>query len=147
MGAAYDALAALQGNAAWPQAGIPPAMSLAHRRQMRIQQTGRVGNADKATQDAASRGDRAPVWPQGAVRQSAIHHPNRGLSKLESDGILNVLYDHCQKPEFQCRVRWGNGDVTHVGQPCHMAQGDQRLSRPSPLHAPGHRRGCLLTAA
>ncbi len=35
-----------------------------------------------------------------------------GMSKLESDAILGGIYAHCQKPEFQCRVRWRKGDLT-----------------------------------
>ena len=35
-----------------------------------------------------------------------------GMSKTESDAILGGIYAHCQKPEFQCRVRWREGDLT-----------------------------------
>ena len=35
-----------------------------------------------------------------------------GLSEAESEAILAMLYRHCQRPEFQCRVRWQAGDVT-----------------------------------
>lgn len=35
-----------------------------------------------------------------------------GLSRCESDAILTMLYEHCQKSEFQCRVRWKAGDIT-----------------------------------
>lgn len=35
-----------------------------------------------------------------------------GMSKTESDAFLNGIYAHCQRPEFQCRVRWQEGDLT-----------------------------------
>lgn len=35
-----------------------------------------------------------------------------GMSKTESDALLNGIYEHCKKPEFQCRVRWREGDLT-----------------------------------
>jgi taurine dioxygenase len=34
-----------------------------------------------------------------------------GLSKNESNGILEMLYRHCQQPEFTCRFRWEAGSV------------------------------------
>jgi taurine dioxygenase len=34
-----------------------------------------------------------------------------GLSPLESDTVLQMLYRHCQKPEFSCRFRWQQGAV------------------------------------
>jgi len=34
-----------------------------------------------------------------------------GVSKLESDCLLEMLYRHCQRPEFSCRHRWKEGDV------------------------------------
>jgi alpha-ketoglutarate-dependent taurine dioxygenase len=34
-----------------------------------------------------------------------------GMSPLESDAILDMLYRHCQKPEFSCRFRWQQGAV------------------------------------
>lgn len=76
--------------------------------------TGRIGNADKATQDALH-----PVVIKHPLsgRTGLYVNPQfttqiDGLSKPESDAILNMLYAHCQKPEFQCRVRWQAGDVT-----------------------------------
>ena len=76
--------------------------------------SGRLGNASAATQDACH-----PI---------VITHPLSGrrglyvnpvftthieqLSRAESDAILNMLYEHCRQPEFQCRVRWQAGDIT-----------------------------------
>ena len=34
-----------------------------------------------------------------------------GLSQIESDRILDMLYRHCQRPEFSCRFRWHVGAV------------------------------------
>jgi taurine dioxygenase len=34
-----------------------------------------------------------------------------GMSRVESDGILDMLYRHCQRPEFSCRFRWMVGAV------------------------------------
>jgi alpha-ketoglutarate-dependent taurine dioxygenase len=34
-----------------------------------------------------------------------------GVSGLESDLLLELLYRHCQKPEYGCRHRWAVGDV------------------------------------
>ena len=35
----------------------------------------------------------------------------KGLSKLESDALLEMLYRHCETPEFQCRFRWQKNSV------------------------------------
>jgi taurine dioxygenase len=34
-----------------------------------------------------------------------------GLSKLESNAILEMLYHHCERPEFTCRFRWKAGSL------------------------------------
>jgi len=34
-----------------------------------------------------------------------------GMSKLESTGLLDVLYRHCVQPELTCRFRWQPGSV------------------------------------
>lgn len=34
-----------------------------------------------------------------------------GFTKTESDGLLDMLYRHCQRPEFSCRFRWQVGAV------------------------------------
>ena len=76
--------------------------------------TGRIGNADAATQDAIH-----PVVITHPLsgRRGLYVNPQftthiEGLSGSESTALLNMIYDHCQKPEFQCRVRWGVGDIT-----------------------------------
>jgi taurine dioxygenase len=35
----------------------------------------------------------------------------KGLSRLESAALLEMLYRHCETPEFQCRFRWQPGSV------------------------------------
>ncbi len=34
-----------------------------------------------------------------------------GMSKVESNGLLDLLHRHCQRPEFTCRYRWKAGTV------------------------------------
>jgi alpha-ketoglutarate-dependent taurine dioxygenase len=34
-----------------------------------------------------------------------------GLSKMESNAILELLYHHCEKPEYTCRFRWKAGSM------------------------------------
>lgn len=77
-------------------------------------QTGRIRNAEKATQDA-----RHPIIITHPLsgRKSLYVNPQftteiDGLQPNESAAILQMLYEHCKKPEFQCRVRWRKGDVT-----------------------------------
>ena len=76
--------------------------------------TGRVGNMEAATQDALH-----PIVIAHPLsgRKGLYVNPQftthiDGLTPAESDAILNMLYTHCQKPEYQCRIRWQTGDVT-----------------------------------
>jgi alpha-ketoglutarate-dependent taurine dioxygenase len=34
-----------------------------------------------------------------------------GLSKLESNALLEMLYHHCERPEYTCRFHWESGSV------------------------------------
>ena len=116
MGAAYDALsdrfkAMLEGLYAWHSSRH---VFGASQSETETSKSGRIGNADKATQDALH-----PVVIKHPLsgRKGLYLNPQfttqiKGLSRAESDAILGMLYTHCQKPEFQCRVRWQNGDVT-----------------------------------
>jgi len=77
-------------------------------------QTGRIGNAAAATQDALH-----PVviihplsGQKGLFVNPQFTTHIDGLLECESDAILSMLYTHCQRPEFHCRVRWQAGDVT-----------------------------------
>lgn len=76
--------------------------------------TGRLQNADKATQDANH-----PVVIRHPLSGKPALYVNPdfttqilGLSASESKAILTFLYAHCTNPDFQCRVRWQPGDVT-----------------------------------
>lgn len=116
MGAAYDALSdrfksLLEGLSAWHSSRHVFGESQA---ESDAANTGRISNADQATQDALH-----PVVIKHPMsgRKGLFVNPQfttqiEGLLKSESDAILNMLYAHCQKPEFQCRVRWQGGDVT-----------------------------------
>ena len=116
MSAAYDALSdgfksILDGMYAWHSSRHVFGQSQA---ETDASKSDRIGNADQAVQDALH-----PVVIKHPLsgRSGLFVNPQftigiDGLSKAESDAILNMLYAHCQKPEFQCRVRWKNGDVT-----------------------------------
>jgi taurine dioxygenase len=76
--------------------------------------SGRFGNADAATQDA-----RHPVvithplsGRRGLFVNPVFTTHVEGLTETESKAVLEMLYDHCRQPEFQCRVRWKTGDIT-----------------------------------
>lgn len=75
--------------------------------------SGRFQNADAATQDALH-----PVVIRHPLSGRAGIYVNpgftlriEGLTAPESDAILQMLYTHCARPEFQCRIRWQPGDV------------------------------------
>ncbi len=77
-------------------------------------QSGRLGNAALAVQDAHH-----PVVITHPLsgRKGLYINPGftthiDGLTKAESDAVLEMLYAHCKQPEFQCRVRWHTGDMT-----------------------------------
>ncbi len=42
----------------------------------------------------------------------------KGLSRLESDALLEMLYRHAETPEFQCRFRWQAGSVAFWDNRC-----------------------------
>lgn len=114
--AAYEALSApmktfLEGLNAWHSSrhafGAVQAGHESHK-------TGRIGNADKATQDALH-----PVVITHPLsgRKALYVNPDftthiDGLADEESKALLSFLYTHCQNPDFQCRVRWQKGDIT-----------------------------------
>lgn len=116
MAAAYEGLsdpfkAMLHGLSAWHSSRHAFGAS---QKDDEATQTGRIGNAELANQDALH-----PVVITHPLsgRKGLYVNPNfttqiDGLSALESDAILQLLYRHCQQPEFQCRVRWQKGDVT-----------------------------------
>ncbi len=151
MSAAYDGLSdkfkeILEGMSAWNSSRHVFGDS---KPKSDTADSGRVGNTDLANQDALH-----PVVVKHPLSGRKVLYVNPqfttqidGLSKPESDSILNMLYVHGQKPEYQCRVRWQNGDVTMWDNRAtwHKAINDYH----------GHRRymhrvtveGCALTAA
>lgn len=59
-----------------------------------------------------------------------------GLSKAESEKILNELYAHCQKPEFMYRHKWQAGDLL-IWDNCstqHLAIADYKLPQRRLMH-------------
>ncbi|UYV38789.1 TauD/TfdA family dioxygenase [Rhodobacteraceae bacterium D3-12] len=114
--AAYDALSdrfkhMLEGLYAWHSSrhvfGAEAAAADSSR-------SGRLGNAEKATQDVLHP---VVICHPLSGRKSLFVNPQftthiDGLTSIESDAILGAIYAHCQKPEFQARVRWQKGDVT-----------------------------------
>jgi len=151
MGAAYAALSErfkgfLDGLSAWHSSRH---VFGASQRDTEQAKSGRLPNAQAATQDALH-----PVVIKHPLsgRKGLYVNPQfttriDGLSNQESDAILRFLCNHCQTPEFQCRVRWQQGDVTMWDNRAtwHKAINDYH----------GHRRymhrvtveGCALEAA
>jgi len=60
------------------------------------------------------------------------------LAKRESDALLEMLYQHIETPEFQCRFRWAPGSVAFWDNRCaqHHAVWD---------YYPNRRRGLRVT--
>ncbi len=60
------------------------------------------------------------------------------LTKHESDGLLRMLFDHLEHPEFQCRFHWKPGSVAFWDNRCaqHHAMWD---------YYPNRRRGLRVT--
>ena len=54
-----------------------------------------------------------------------------GLSEIESDALLSMLFAHVADPSFQCRHRWTNGAVTMWDNRCvqHFAVPDYTSRR------------------
>ena len=48
---------------------------------------------------------------KGLFVNPTFTHTILGVSAIESDGLLRMLYRHTQLPEFQCRFAWTQGDV------------------------------------
>ncbi len=60
------------------------------------------------------------------------------LSQQESDGVLQTLFEHIEKPDFQCRFRWRSNSVAFWDNRCtmHLALWD---------YYPQRRRGHRVT--
>lgn len=61
-----------------------------------------------------------------------------GLQKSESDALLEMLFQHAERPEFQCRFKWRPGSVAFWDNRCaqHLALWD---------YYPNRRRGQRVT--
>ena len=55
----------------------------------------------------------------------------KGLSRLESDALLAMLYAHAETPEFHCRFRWQAGSIAFWDNRCvqHYALNDYHGER------------------
>lgn len=116
MYAAYNALSEdfktiLNGMKAWHSSRHAFGASQTDHEQFK---SGRLSNADLATQDALH----PMIITHPLSGRKAIYvNPDftthiDGLKKAESDAILAFLYTHCKNADFQCRVSWRKGDVT-----------------------------------
>ncbi len=114
--AAYDALSdpmktLLGGLSAWHSSRHAfGAATLDHEQA----KGGRLNNQENATQDALH-----PVVITHPLsgRKALYVNPDftthiEGLAEAESTALLSFLYTHCQNPDYQCRVRWQQGDIT-----------------------------------
>lgn len=63
-----------------------------------------------------------------------------GMSRLESDAILRMLYDHSEKDDLKCRFKWRPGSIAFWDNRCtmHLAMWD---------YYPQHRYGQRVTVA
>ncbi|OIQ34843.1 MAG: taurine dioxygenase [Roseobacter sp. MedPE-SWchi] len=116
MSKAYDSLSPkmqkiLEGLSAWHSSRHVFGMAAQDSEAVR---SGRLSNAEAATQDVLH-----PVVIKHPFsgRKSLFVNPVfttriDGLSAAESEALLQMLYQHCQQPELQARVRWQAGDIT-----------------------------------
>ncbi len=55
---------------------------------------------------------RIPETGERALYVNRVYaHRIEGMSKQESDGILNALFTHAESPDYQVRFKWGMRDV------------------------------------
>lgn len=116
MAAAYEALSPafakmIDGLSAWHSSRHAFGAVVANSESSK---TGRIENANLATQDALH-----PVVITHPLsgRRGIYVNPDftthiDGWSNDESAAILNFLYDHCANPDFHCRLRHYPGTVT-----------------------------------
>ena len=116
MGAAYDALSPTMQEFLSNLTAIHSSRHAfgAAIKNSEAAKSGRFTNASAATQDA-----RHPIIITHPLsrRRGLYVNPGftthiEGLTTDESSAILTMLYNHCQKPEFQCRISWQTGDLT-----------------------------------
>lgn len=76
--------------------------------------TGRIGNAEAATQDSLHPCViRHPLSGREAIYvnpEFTTHFD--GWTAAESKALVDFLEQHCTQPEFTCRVRWRPGTIT-----------------------------------
>ena len=116
MYAAFDALSdglknTLRGLQAWHSSRH--VFGVVARSQSEEAYTGRIGNADAATQDALHPiVIRHPLSGREAlyVNSQFTTHID-GWSPAESEALLDYLYTHAIQPEFTCRMRYRPGTI------------------------------------
>ena len=74
---------------------------------------GRYRNAEQAVQDAVHP---VVIRHPGSGRKALYVNPGftlrfEGWTDEESRGLLDFLYRHAQRPEFQCRFQWQEGSI------------------------------------
>ncbi|MBE1285895.1 MAG: TauD/TfdA family dioxygenase [Rhodobacteraceae bacterium] len=116
MGMAYEALSTpmkrfLDGLSAWHSSRHVFGAEIA---ESEAATSGRLGNAQNATQDVLHPVViRHPLSGRKGIYVNPVFTTRiEGLTQTESDALLQMLYAHCQQPEFHCRVRWNAGDIT-----------------------------------
>lgn len=102
----------LRGLKAWHSSRH--VFGVAAREDSETSKTGRIGNAEQATQDSLH-----PVIIKHPLsgREALYVNPGftvrfDGWNKDESDALIAFLTHHCTKPEYTCRVRWRPGTIT-----------------------------------
>lgn len=86
----------------------------ARREDGEVQDTGRIGNPELATQDVLHP---AVIRHPLSGREALYVNPEftltfDGWNKDESQALISYLVQHCTQPEFTCRVRWQPGTIT-----------------------------------
>ena len=114
MYAAYDALSdGLKATLAGLRAVHSSRHVFGASVQREQQQDGRLRNADLAVQDAVHP---VVIRHPGNGRQALYVNPGftlrfEGWTEEESRPLLDYLYRHAARPEFQCRFRWQEGSI------------------------------------
>lgn len=83
------------------------------RAQYGHEMNGRIGNADAATQDAVHR---VVIRHPDSGRKVLFVNPGftthfEGWTEAESKGLLETLYAHARRPDFQTRFQWREGSI------------------------------------
>jgi len=114
MYAAYDALSdGLKATLAGMRAVHSSRHVFGPKVQTEAHADGRYRNADQAVQDAVHP---VVIRHPGSGRRALYVNPGftlrfDGWTDEESRGLLDFLYRHAQRPEFQCRFQWQEGSI------------------------------------